>query len=130
MYNQDEQNVPSWAAFHAACGVYEATVTVVGMIPIIQAHADENNTVVTMLNKFHEMVHHLGQKHVVIVGDLTRTKKLQWSNPDKYDNVVVMMGGLHILFNFMKAIDQHMVSAGLDDVWVEFGAFAHNSTSL
>ena len=77
MYNQDEQNVPSWAAFHVACGVSEATVTVVGMMPIIQAHADENNTVVIILNKFQEMMHHLGQKHVVIVGDqplCSRTK--------------------------------------------------------
>ena len=68
LYNQDEQNVPSWAAFHAACGVSEATVKVVGMMSIIQAHADENNTVETILNKFQEMMHHLGQKHVVIVG--------------------------------------------------------------
>ena len=67
MYNQDKQNAPSWAAFHAACGVSEATVTVVGMMSIIQADADENNTVVTILNKFLEMMHHLDQKHVVIV---------------------------------------------------------------
>ena len=40
-----------------------------------------------------------------------------------------MMGGLHISFNFMKAIGQHMKNAGLDDVWVESGAFAQNSTS-
>ena len=59
----------------------------------------------------------------------SRTKELQWSNPDKYDNVVVMMGGLHMLFNFMKAIGQHMKNAGLDDVWVESGAFAQNSAS-
>ena len=132
MYNQDEQNVPLWAAFHVACGVSEATVAVVGIMPIIQAHADENNTVVTILNKFQEMMNHLAQKHVVTVGDqplYSRTKELQWSNPDKYDNVVVMMGGLHILFHFMKAIDQHMENAGLDDVWVESGAFAQNSTS-
>ena len=56
------------------------------MMPIIQAHADENNTVVTILNKFQDMMYHL------------RTKELQCSNPDKYDNVVVMMGGLHILY--------------------------------
>ena len=104
MYNQDEQKVPSWAAFHAACGVSEATVTVVGMMPIIQAHSDENNNVVTILNKFQEMMHHLGQKHVVILGAqplYSRTKELQWSNPDKYDNVVAMMDGLHILFKFI-----------------------------
>ena len=40
-----------------------------------------------------------------------------------------MIGGLHILFNFMKANGQHMENAGPDDVWVESGAFAHNSTS-
>ena len=40
-----------------------------------------------------------------------------------------MMGGLHILFNFMKAIGQHIENAGLDDVWVESGAFAQNTTS-
>ena len=77
-------------------------------------------------------MNHLGQKHVVIVGDqplYSRTKKKQWSNPDQYDNVVVMMGGLHVLFNIMKAIEQHLENAGLDDVWVESGAFEQNSTS-
>ena len=34
-----------------------------------------------------------------------------------------MMGGLHILFNFMKAIDQHMENAGLDDVWVVYKCY-------
>ena len=75
LYNQDqdEQKVPSWAALHAACGVSEAAVTVVGMMPII--HADEYNTEVTISNKFQEMMHHLGQKHVVIVGDLSIAKQ-------------------------------------------------------
>ena len=36
------------------------------MMPIIQAHADENNTVVTILNKFQDMMYHLSQKDVVI----------------------------------------------------------------
>ena len=32
-------------------------------------------TVVTILNKFQEMMHHLGQKHVVIVGNQPPDKK-------------------------------------------------------
>ena len=40
-----------------------------------------------------------------------------------------MMGGLHILFNFMRAIGQYMENAGVDDVWVESGPFAQNYTS-
>ena len=39
------------------------------------------------------------------------------------------MGGLHSLINFIKAISQHMENVGLDDVSVESGAFAQNSTS-
>ena len=30
---------------------------------------------------------------------------------------------------FINAIGHHMGNAGLDDVWVESGAFAQNSTS-
>ena len=48
--------------------------------------------------------------------------------PQKYANVVMMMGDLDILFNLLQAIGQHIESSGLDDVWVESGAFAKNST--
>ena len=41
-----------------------------------------------------------------------------------------MIGGFHILFNFMKAVGQHMENAGLDDVLVESGSFSQNSTVL
>ena len=34
-----------------------------------------------------------------------------------------MIGDLHIIFNFTKAVGQHMENAGLDDVWGESGAF-------
>ena len=34
-----------------------------------------------------------------------------------------------ILFNFLKAIGQHMENAGLVDVWIESGLFAYNSTN-
>ena len=38
------------------------------------------------------------------------------------------MGGLHVCFNFLKAIGQHIGSAGLDYVWIESGVFAPNTT--
>ena len=34
-----------------------------------------------------------------------------------------------ILFNFLKAIGQHMENAGLVDVWIESGLFAYTSTN-
>ena len=38
------------------------------------------------------------------------------------------MGGLHVCFNFLKAIGQHDESAGLEDIWVETGIFAPNTS--
>lgn len=51
-----------------------------------------------------------------------------WSNPDQYQNVIMCMGGLHVSFNFLKAIGQHVENAGLDDIWIETGLFAPNTT--
>ena len=53
---------------------------------------------------------------------------LIWAAPERFDNVIVMLGDLHILFNFLKAIGQHVECAGLDDIWVDVGLFAQNST--
>ena len=55
-------------------------------------------------------------------------KELIWDNEAEYKDIVLMMGDLHILFNFLKAIGQHMENSDLDDVWVKSGLFAENST--
>ena len=57
----------------------------------------------------------------------SRAKEMVWANQELYENVVMMLGDLHILFNFLKAIGQHFENSGLDDIWVESGLFAQNS---
>ena len=39
------------------------------------------------------------------------------------------MGGLHICFNFLRAIGQHMEYSGLEDIWVKTGLFGQNTAS-
>jgi len=58
----------------------------------------------------------------------SRAKELTWACPENFTNVTFLLGDLHILFNFLKTIGQHIDSAGLDDIWVEAGLFARNST--
>ena len=63
-----------------------------------------------------------GKKHRIITADqplYSRGKELVWAN-EKFENVIFLMGGLHICFNFVKCIGQHMENTGLDDVWTEF----------
>ena len=49
-----------------------------------------------------------------------------WANP-KFENVILLMGALHVCFNFLKALGQHMESAGLNDLWTEAGVSAANT---
>ena len=101
------------------------------MLPILQAPADENNTVTTVINHFMSISEKLGQPFTIITADqplYSRGKELIWANYEKYKNVVLFMGHLHILFNFLKAVGQHMKNVGLVDVWIESGLSACNST--
>ena len=128
----DEKIIPGWAAFNEATCVIDPPLTTPGMLPILQAPADENNTVTTVINHFMSISEKLGQPFTIITADqplYSRGKELIWANYEKYGNVVLIMGHLHILFNFLKAIGQHMENAGLVDVWVESGLFACNSTN-
>ncbi|MES9879848.1 MAG: hypothetical protein ABW185_03105, partial [Sedimenticola sp.] len=68
--------------------------------------------------------------HIFLVDQplYSRAKSLVWANQNRYKDVVVLLGDLHILFNFLKAIGNHLENAGLVDIWVESGLFAENST--
>ena len=107
-------------------------VTTPGMLPILQAPADDNNTITTIINRFMAIAEHLGQINTVIAVDqplYSRGMGIIWGNNEQYNKVVLLMGHLHILFNFLKAIGQHMENKGLADVWIESGVFAQNTTA-
>ena len=128
----DEKVIPGWAGFNEATCVIDPPLTTPGMLPIPQAPADENNTVTTVIyNHFMSISEKLGQPFTIITADqplYSRGKELIWAHYEKYKNFVLFMGHLHILFNFLKTVGQHMKNVGLVDVWIESGLFACNST--
>ena len=131
MHNVSQQTIPARAAFNECISLVNPPLTTPGMLPILQAPADDNNTMTTIINCFMAIAENLSQPNTVIAVDqplYSRGKELIWANYEKYQKVVLVMGHLHILFNFLKAIGQHMENAGLADVWVESGVFAQNST--
>jgi len=123
-------SVPSWGLFNEAASTIDPPTTVAGMLPILQAPADDINTLSTVINCCMAISQKLGQQHTVITADqplYSRGKELVWFNP-QYNNVILLLGGLHISFNFLKAIGQHLECAGLDDLWIEAGVYAANTT--
>ena len=126
----DKRSVPTWRALNEATSIIDPPVTTAGMLPILQAPADDNDTLTTVINRFADITNHTGQKHTIITADqplYSRGKELVWAN-HKFENVIFLMGGLHVCFNFLKAVGQHMECAGLDDLWTESGVYAANTT--
>ena len=96
----DEKIIPGWAGFKYTTCVIDPPLTTPGMLPILQAPADENNTVTTGYNHFMSISEKLGQPFTIITADeplYSRGKELIWANYEKYKNVVLVMGHLHIL---------------------------------
>lgn len=125
-----DQSVPAWRALNETTSQIDPPVTTAGMLPILQAQTDDNDTLTTVINRFVDISNHTGQTHTIITADqplYSRRKELVWANP-KFENVIFLMGGLHICLNFLKAIGQHMENAGLDDLWTEAGVYATNTT--
>ena len=65
------------------------------MLPILQAPADNYDTMATVINRFVSTSRHFGQKYTVITADqplYSRGKELVWANEENYGNVIFRMG--------------------------------------
>ena len=99
----DEKIIPSWAGFNeTTCGI-DSPLSTPGMLPILQAPADENNTVTTVINHFMSISEKLGQPFNNLTAGqplCSRGKESIWANYEKYKNVVHVMGHLHCYLIF------------------------------
>ena len=79
----EERSVPGWRALNEATSSVDSSVTIAGMLPILQAPADHNDTLTTVVNRFMDISKYTGQKHRIITADqplYIRGKELVWAN--------------------------------------------------
>ena len=110
--------------------VMTPTVPFAGMLPILKAPVDDNDTLTTLINRFMAISDQMGQKPTIIIVDqplYSRGKELVWANP-MFEGVIFLMGGFHICFNFLKRFGQHMDRVGLDDIKTDAGVYVANTT--
>lgn len=132
MNSFDEQMIPAWTGFNQIVSTFQSEPSEVGYMPIIPAPADDMDTVFTVLTKCQAISQSLGQRNTIITFDEAlyfRAKEICWLKPHCFENVIIRLGGFHILMTFMKCIGKHMDSSGLKDIWVESGVFGENSTT-
>lgn len=66
---QKNRKFPIWGAYNEANCTVNQPVTAAGMVPILQAPADEYHTITTVINTFSVISRYLHQTHTVITAD-------------------------------------------------------------
>ena len=85
VFKNETTNIPTWAGFNACVSRVDSTVTTIGLLPILQAPADTNDTLATVIKRFSIISNQMGQRHTVIVVDqplYSSAKELIWANPE------------------------------------------------
>ena len=128
----EKQSIPSWAGFNAILYPEMPVVSNIGYCPMIDGSSDYFSTIYTVLKHAQKISAAMGQPDTVITFDqaiYSKAKEIQWRFPNEFSNVVVRMGGFHIVLNILSLLGKKFADSGLDDLLIESGVYAAGSTS-
>ena len=104
----------------------------IGYCPMIDGSSNDFSTIYTVLKHAQKISAAMGQADAVVTFDLaiySKAKEIQWRFPNEFSNVVVRMGGFHVVLNFLSLLGKKFADSGLDDLLIESGVYAAGSTS-
>ncbi|CAH3175616.1 unnamed protein product [Porites evermanni] len=128
----EKQSIPSWAGFNAILYPEMPVVSNIGYCPMIDGSSNDFSTIYTVLKHAQKISAAMGQADAVVTFDLaiySKAKEIQWRFPNEFSNVVVRMGGFHVVLNFLSLLGKKFADSGLDDLLIESGVYAAGSTS-
>ena len=114
-----EEQKPPWLMFNEVCSMVESSITTADMLPMYQARADDIDTLTTVVNIPRNT---LEENNCVIFLGQPLYNPLY--NPSKYFDVEAMVGGLQIMFNYLKVIGLDVNKSGIE----ESGIFVAKTT--
>ena len=118
------QQCPSWSSFNSAHCTTKLDTSVIGYCPMLNYPSTDPKTIYTVMSNLQKMMCTLNQKHAIITFDLALykiAKEIQWSRPIEFGNVIIRLGGFHIITNYLSALGTMHASSGLKEVLVESG---------
>ena len=127
-----EQKVPAWSAFNAMVHQQAPVKTTIGYCPMINSSPTDFSTVYTVMKNLQQMMASLGQRESVITFDLAiyvKAKEIQWQRPDEFRDMVVRMGGFHIILNYLSLLGKKFENSGLEDLLIEAGVYGSATIS-
>ena len=77
------------------------------------------DTMMTALGRAQCLTNELGQNFVVFTCDLQLYRvalHVIWAYPDRFQNIVLRLGGMHALMSFVGSVGALMAETGLGDI--------------
>ena len=122
---------PTWTSFNQKHSQVNQNQTTIGYLPIIQAPANDVDTLNTGVHRILHVVNALEQKHAVLTVDqalFLALMELKWAKPEYTAVLIPRLGGLHVSMNVLKILGQHTQDSGSADIWTDNGIMGQNST--
>ena len=130
LYNNNAR-VPDWSGWvsSTAASSNESLSNIGYMTPIFNP-ATDSSTVQQCLMTSMEATAKISQEYTFVTFDLAMAKiayNIVWSMPEKFKNVIIHLGGFHIMCSYMGALGKMMTGTGFEEVVVESGVCASGS---
>ena len=88
-------------------------------LPLIDMPPAHPDTIMTAMSKAQQLTEKIGQNFTVFTADqqLYRVAvDVQWAYPDRFPNLILRLGGMHMLMSFVGAIGTLMTETGLSEI--------------
>ena len=85
-------------------------------MPLIDMTPSDPVAIMTALHQAQQITSDRGQDYVVLTADLQLYRvavNILWAYPEQFDNVVLLLGGMHTQVSFIKSIGSLMAESGL-----------------
>ena len=130
MTRENETPKCTWTSFNKKHSTIHTEKTTTGYLHIIQAPANDHDTLNTVVRRISHIAQSRGKKFLVLTVDeglFPKLMELKWSVPEYKDILIPRLGGLHTAMNFQGCLGQHMQDSGLGEIWTESGLLGDNS---
>jgi hypothetical protein len=127
---------PEWNGFNSHLNRVEGhtirPATTCVYTPLIDMKPSDPDTMLTAMVEAERLVKSTGQSIVVFTCDQQLYKvavNITWAYPDRFQNFILRLGGMHFIMNFIGCVGTLMGDTGLADVMESaFGGVAHMLT--
>ena len=121
-YSDEKSN---WTEFNKALSQdAKKPATVVGQMPLLNAKADQHDTIYTCVERAKFIAQSLGEQHIWFCTDQAinaPAQETKWTRGEDWENVHFRLGGLHTANAYMSTIGDHIADSEIAKVWIEAG---------